>query len=67
MTYKKKKLMVIGLDCATPRTLFQDFLEDCPNIKKMLKNGIYGKLRTSDPPITIPALLINISSSPNLD
>ncbi len=55
---EKKKLIVIGLDCATPRTLFKDFLEDCPNIKSMLESGIYGKLRTSDPPITIPAWMV---------
>ncbi|MFW9942654.1 MAG: alkaline phosphatase family protein [Candidatus Thorarchaeota archaeon] len=54
----KKKLVVIGLDCATPRTLFEDFLDDCPNIKKMMERGIYGKLRTCDPPITIPAWMV---------
>ncbi|MFX1311009.1 MAG: alkaline phosphatase family protein [Promethearchaeota archaeon] len=54
----RKKLVVIGLDCATPKTLFEDFLDDCPNIKRMVKNGIYGKLRTCDPPITIPAWMV---------
>jgi len=53
-----KKLMIIGLDCATPRTLFKDFLDDCPNIKRMTENGVYGKLRSSDPPITIPAWMV---------
>ncbi|MFX0000772.1 MAG: alkaline phosphatase family protein [Candidatus Hermodarchaeota archaeon] len=54
----KKKLIVIGLDCATPKTLFEDFLDDCPNIKKMMEKGGYGKLRTCDPPITIPAWMV---------
>ena len=58
MYASKKKLVVIGLDCATPKTLFEDFLDDCPNIKKLVKSGVYGKLRSSDPPITIPAWMV---------
>ena len=54
----QKKLVVIGLDCATPQTLFEDFLNDCPNIKKLVQYGIYGKLRSSNPPITIPAWMV---------
>ncbi|HDZ17318.1 hypothetical protein LCGC14_0916830 [marine sediment metagenome] len=54
----KKKLLVIGLDCAAPKTIFEDFLNDCPNIKKLVQNGVYGKLRSSDPPITIPAWMV---------
>lgn len=58
MNRGKKKLLVIGLDCATPRTLFEDFNDDCPNIKKLMDIGVYGKLRTCDPPITIPAWMV---------
>ena len=54
----KKKLLVIGLDCATPKTLFEDFKNDCPNIKKLMNSGVYGKLKTCDPPITIPAWMV---------
>lgn len=55
MSFQEKKLVIIGLDCASPKTLFEDFLEDCPNIQKLLSNGVFGKLRSTDPPITIPA------------
>ncbi|MFX1569955.1 MAG: alkaline phosphatase family protein [Promethearchaeota archaeon] len=58
MKPSKKKLVIIGLDCATPKTLFEDFLDDCPNIKKMVERGVYGKLRTCNPPITIPAWMV---------
>ena len=64
MSKVKKKVVVIGLDCATPKTLFEDFLDDCPNIKKLMKNGVYGKLRSSDPPITIPSWMV-MSTSKN--
>jgi len=62
MNKNNKRLVVIGLDCATPKTLFEDFLDDCPNIKKMVEYGVYGKLRTCDPPITIPAWMVMSTS-----
>ncbi|MFX0075460.1 MAG: alkaline phosphatase family protein [Candidatus Hermodarchaeota archaeon] len=52
------RVIVIGLDCATPKTLFEDFLDDCPNIKNLMNFGVYGKLRSSDPPITVPAWMV---------
>ncbi|MFX1391937.1 MAG: alkaline phosphatase family protein [Promethearchaeota archaeon] len=54
----KKKVVVIGLDSATPKTLFEDFLDYCPNLKNLIDNGVYGKLRSSDPPITVPAWMV---------
>jgi predicted AlkP superfamily phosphohydrolase/phosphomutase len=53
-----KKVIVIGLDCATPKTLFEDFIEECPNIRKLMETGVYGRLRSSDPPITVPAWMV---------
>ncbi|MFX1502630.1 MAG: alkaline phosphatase family protein [Promethearchaeota archaeon] len=58
MNRNKIKLVIIGLDCATPKTLFEDFIDDCPNIKKLMDSGVYGKLRTCNPPITIPAWMV---------
>jgi len=58
MNKNKKKLLIIGLDCATPKTIFKDFLDDCPNIKKMVKYGVHGKLKSCNPPITIPAWMV---------
>ena len=58
MARNNKKLLVIGLDCATPKTLFEDFKESCPNIKRLMELGVYGKLRTCNPPITIPAWMV---------
>jgi len=58
MDKDKKKLFIIGLDCASPKTLFDDFRVECPNIKRLMDSGIYGKLRSCDPPITIPAWMV---------
>jgi len=54
----RRRVVVIGLDCATPKILFEDFIEEGPNIKKLMDHGVYGKLRSSDPPITIPAWMV---------
>lgn len=51
----KRKLIVIGLDCADPKLVFDQFREDMPNLQKLIIYGLSGKLRTTMPPITIPA------------
>ncbi|MFQ6051854.1 MAG: alkaline phosphatase family protein [Candidatus Hydrothermarchaeota archaeon] len=49
------RVLVIGLDSAPPELVFDEFIDELPNIKKMVENGIYGKLESIHPPITIPA------------
>ncbi|MBU0670698.1 MAG: alkaline phosphatase family protein [Patescibacteria group bacterium] len=56
------KLVVIGLDCATPEFLFKDFKADMPNVSKILDNGIYGNLRSTTPAITVPAWMSMMTS-----
>ena len=53
---KAPKLMVIGLD-SMPASIF-DELDDLPNIKKMVENGLYSVLQSCHPPITIPAWMV---------
>jgi len=49
------KLLVAGLDSAPPELLFSRFIDDLPNIKKLLSESIYGPVKSSIPAITIPA------------
>lgn len=52
----RKRVLVIGLDGATPELLFpwaeKGFL---PNMAKLIKNGASGRLRSTIPPITASA------------
>ena len=48
-------MMVIGLDCADPDLVFRRWLGDLPNIQSVLNSGSYGELRSTTPPITVPA------------
>jgi len=50
-----KKMVVIGLDCAEPSLVFDQFADLMPNMKKLTSNGVFGKMRSTDPPITVPA------------
>lgn len=47
---KKKKVLLLGLDCVPPEMIFKRFIKDMPNIRKLMENGIYGKLTSSIPP-----------------
>ena len=58
----KRKVMVIGLDCADPELVFGRWLSDLPNIKRVLEAGVHGKLRSITPPITVPAWMCMMTS-----
>lgn len=46
------KILVMGLDCAAPELLLG---EDLPNIRRLMAAGVYGRLESVIPPITVPA------------
>jgi predicted AlkP superfamily phosphohydrolase/phosphomutase len=56
------KVILIGLDSAPPELLFEEFIDDLPNIKKMMDVGLYGNLQTIEPPITVPAWACMVTS-----
>jgi predicted AlkP superfamily phosphohydrolase/phosphomutase len=58
---KNKKTLVIGLDCATPQLVFDRFLPELPNIKKLMDAGTYGEMKSTIPPITTPAWMCMMS------
>ena len=55
MENKKKKLFIYALDCATPQLIFDKYRNELPFISKIMKEGSFGLLRSTDPAITIPA------------
>lgn len=54
--------MVIGLDCAAPELIFGKWLNDLPHLKALCEEGTHGLLRSCDPPITVPAWSVMMSS-----
>lgn len=53
----EKKFLVVGLDSAPAEIVF-DRREELPVLRELIENGLYGNLRSSDPPITIPAWMV---------
>jgi ATP sulfurylase len=51
----RRKVVVIGLDCATPQLIFDQWRDDLPNLRKLMEGGTYGELESTVPPITVPA------------
>lgn len=49
------KVAVIGLDCATPQLVFDQFRGQMPNISRLMDQGLWGSLESVNPPITVPA------------
>jgi len=47
----RKKVVLIGLDGLNPDLVYQ-WHSELPNIKKLMEQGIYGKIESTVPPIT---------------
>lgn len=59
---RAERVLIIGLDCATPQFLFGPDRFDLPNLRALQERGAWGLLRSCDPPITVPAWACMTSS-----
>jgi predicted AlkP superfamily phosphohydrolase/phosphomutase len=53
----KKKMLIMGLDSAPAEIVF-DRRAELPTLAGLLGRGLWGTMRSSDPPITIPAWMV---------
>jgi predicted AlkP superfamily phosphohydrolase/phosphomutase len=56
------KLLVIGLDCAAPQLVFEQWRDELPTLRQLMTTGAYGPLQSAHPPITVPAWASMMSS-----
>jgi len=61
VTNVTRKLFVIGLDCAPPKLLYDEFKDELPVLGSLLDESSKAVLHSSHPPITIPAWLIMVT------
>jgi predicted AlkP superfamily phosphohydrolase/phosphomutase len=54
------KICVFGLDCAAPEVVFAD--ERLVNLRRLMAAGVYGRLESVIPPITVPAWMCMCTS-----
>ncbi len=57
-----EKVCIIGLDCAPPGLIFEKWRDDLPVLRRLMEEGVYGPLKSTDPPITIPAWTSMVTS-----
>ncbi len=49
------QVLVIGLDCAGPQLVFDQWRDELPNLRHLMDHGVYGELTSCTPAITVPA------------
>jgi predicted AlkP superfamily phosphohydrolase/phosphomutase len=49
--------MLIGLDCAAPHLVFERYRDRMPHVTALCERGTFGPMRSTIPPITVPAWL----------
>jgi len=52
---KERKVFVVGLDCADPVLVFEQWRDELPHFRQLMEAGAYGPLTSSTPCITVPA------------
>ena len=57
-----RKVVVIGLDSVSPELVFERWREDLPVLSGLMDQGLYGRLESTVPPITIPAWTSMVTS-----
>jgi len=59
---RKKRVLIIGLDCAEPSLIFDQYRDEMPNLKRLASAGAWGQLESVTPPITVPAWMCSLTS-----
>jgi predicted AlkP superfamily phosphohydrolase/phosphomutase len=59
---RAKRVLVLGLDCAAPELMFDQFHADLPTFAALMRQGTWGELASSIPCITVPAWTSMMSS-----
>jgi predicted AlkP superfamily phosphohydrolase/phosphomutase len=49
------KVMILGLDCAEPSLVLERWRDRLPTISGLMERGMFGRLTSVVPPITVPA------------
>ncbi len=57
-----QKVLVVGLDSAPPKLMFEVFRKEMPTLSGLIERGAYGRLESTNPPITVPAWTSMMSS-----
>ncbi|MCS6836092.1 MAG: alkaline phosphatase family protein [Anaerolineae bacterium] len=59
---RQRRALVLGLDCADPDLVFGQLCGELPTLARLMDGGMWGRLRSSTPCITVPAWSSMMSS-----
>lgn len=52
---KNGKVFIFGMDCMEPSLVFEKWRDELPNLNKLAEGGAWGRMKSTVPPITVPA------------
>jgi len=58
----RKRVLILGLDCAEPSLIFHHYRDEMPNWKRLMSAGAWGEIESTTPPITVPAWMCALTS-----
>lgn len=58
----RQRVFVIGLDCAAPELVFDQWRDQLPTFARLMDEGVYARLESCTPPITVPAWMSMLTS-----
>ena len=61
------KVFILGIDGAFPEYIFGEWLDDLPNIKKLINKGVHAKLNSTIPPLSVTAWTSMYTGKPPAD
>ena len=56
-----RRVMLVGLDCVPPGLAFERYRAHMPNLSALCARGAHARLRSTTPPITVPAWTAMVS------
>jgi predicted AlkP superfamily phosphohydrolase/phosphomutase len=59
---QSQRVLLLGLDCASPHLIFEQFTDELPTLRSLMQRGTWGELESSIPCITVPAWASMMSS-----
>ncbi|MCC6179048.1 MAG: alkaline phosphatase family protein [Chloroflexi bacterium] len=58
----RRRVLMIGLDCAPPEIVFDQLRDQLPNLRGLMERGLWGPLESAIPAITVPAWMTGMTS-----
>ena len=62
MTGNARRVVVLGLDCAAPQLVFDQFAGNLEHLPRLMAEGVWGELQSVVPAITVPAWACSMTS-----